>query len=391
MRAPFTQENSARVLWNRRPPGAEDAPPVDTLGAAALRAGTLVRVRPVLKPALRLLWRDTSTLQLGVDRRHAVVLDLVEPSSAAVLGLLDGTRDWAGVLSAAAERGLDPDCAEEVLLLLAQHHALDDAAQPAVGRTRAERDRRAPDLASLSLLHPQPGVAARQLVRRRAASVLVIGAGRVGGSCVALLLAAGVGRVSVLDERPVSAADAMPGAVQPRERGGRAAAVVRSVSDAGGAVDVVAAVHPADVAVIAPDGLAPADPAVCATLHGARTPYVVAAVRETTGVVGPFVVPGDSACPRCVDLARADRDAAWPALAGQLAAPRPGTEVCDLALAAAVAAIAAGQVLAWLADPGSVAARDALLELQLPEWSMRRRECGVHPRCPCTSAIAATG
>ena len=65
-------------------------------------------VRPMLKPALRRVWRDTATVQLGVDPETAVLLADVDREAAQVLDLLDGTRDTSEVLSHAASLGCDP-------------------------------------------------------------------------------------------------------------------------------------------------------------------------------------------------------------------------------------------------------------------------------------------
>ena len=48
-------------------------------------------MRPMLNPALAAIWRDESTLQLGVDPVRAVVIAGVTPSRAAFLSRLDGT------------------------------------------------------------------------------------------------------------------------------------------------------------------------------------------------------------------------------------------------------------------------------------------------------------
>jgi hypothetical protein len=109
----------------------------------------------------------------------------------------------------------------------------------------------------------------------------------------------------------------------------------------------------------------------------------VAEVRGAVGVVGPLVQPGRSACLRCLDLARADRDPGWPALATQLAMPTPGVAPCDAALALAVAAQTALQALTLLdggALPGAVG---GTLELALPDWRWRRRSWQLHPDCDC--------
>lgn len=73
----------------------------------------------------------------------------------------------------------------------------------------------------------------------------------------------------------------------------------------------------------------------------ADVPHLAVVFDERGAEVGPFVRPGTGPCLRCVHLGRRDADAAWPAIAAQLAAiappPRaPRAEHEALALAASV-------------------------------------------------------
>src|SRR5256885_11680544 len=77
-----------------------------------------VTVRPMLKPALRRLWRDDTTLQLGVDPARAVVLTGVGPTEARLLAALNGTLDRAGVFRAAEELGVPPAATHRLLDVL---------------------------------------------------------------------------------------------------------------------------------------------------------------------------------------------------------------------------------------------------------------------------------
>ena len=59
----------------------------------------------------------------------------------------------------------------------------------------------------------------------------------------------------------------------------------------------------------------------------AGTPYLLVRLTEGRAVVGPFVVPGRTACLRCIDAHHTDADPAWPLLVRQYAAAsraRPG-------------------------------------------------------------------
>jgi bacteriocin biosynthesis cyclodehydratase domain-containing protein len=137
----------------------------------------------------------------------------------------------------------------------------------------------------------------------------------------------------------------------------------------------------ADLVVLAPCRPEQLEPAMVLVDPG--TPHLLAEVREATGVVGPLVLPGRSACLRCLDLARTDRDPGWPALAAQLAVPTRARTACDGPLALMVAAQAALQVLALLDGTVRPAAVGGTLELALPDWRWRRRSWSPHPDCGC--------
>lgn len=357
-------------------------------------------MRPVLKPALRRLWRGDDVVQLGADPENGIVLDGVSDPVTKVLALLDGTRDRRQVVAAAATGGARESDVRDLLDLLRDVAALDDASatpapMPPVARARLE-----PDLATLTLLTTQPGAGVACLERRRKASILVIGAGRVGSLVTALLAAAGVGHVAIRDERLAEPADAVPGGLLPRDDGQPRALAAMDAARRAGATSVDGALRApdpddcaaADFAVVAADsGLTP-PPEIIEVLAAVGLPYLLTGVRETYGVVGPLVIPGRTSCPRCHDLHRTDRDPCWPVLAAQLSAePRDGTAACDVTLATGVAALTAGQVLAHLIGPGLTRAVDATIELRLPEWTVRRRVWTPHPDCACGAASNAAG
>ncbi len=138
-------------------------------------------MRPVLSPAARRLWRDPETLQLGQAPGRSAVLCGLDPATRQALGLMDGTRDRAQVLAAAAAVGCPPSRTSDLLDLLAGAGLLEDAGAdlgPLAALERAERERLAADLASLALVRGDGGLPAA--AHRADARVLVIGAGRVG-------------------------------------------------------------------------------------------------------------------------------------------------------------------------------------------------------------------
>lgn len=96
--------------------------------------------------------------------------------------------------------------------------------------------------------------------------------------------------------------------------------------------------------------------------------------------VGPLVVPGASACLRCVDLTRRDADDAWPLIAAQLPQQPSPPRVVRLELAAAAAAVRA--VDAHLM--GHPTRLDGIAEVIRPDGTRPRRStCAPHPECGC--------
>jgi bacteriocin biosynthesis cyclodehydratase domain-containing protein len=338
---------------------------------------------------LRRLWRDDTTVQLGLDPARAIVLAGVGSTEARLLSALDGTLDRAGVRRAADALGVPQAAADQLLDALAAADALDDGT---AGSALAElhprdRERLRPDHAALSLIHAGPGAADRVLAHRRQSAVRVVGAARVGAPIASLLAAAGVGHVAIDDPVAARSADAAPGGLSgddaglARERAAtmavrRAAPEVRTELQRGRAADLT----------VLTDG--PATTQEQARLLRGQRPHLAVTVRETTGVVGPLVQPGVTACLRCVDLTRAERDPCWPRIAAQLAGRRDRvSDPCDVVLAAVVAAQAAAQALAYLdraatgdAGPATV---NGTLELAWPDWRWRRRTWSPHPACGC--------
>jgi bacteriocin biosynthesis cyclodehydratase domain-containing protein len=348
-------------------------------------------VRPLLKPALRRLWRDPATLQLGIDPRYAVVLGGVDLADASLLDLIDGTRETAELVAEAERRGHEPGRAEHLLKTLADAAALDDA--PAAPH-RVD-PRRQPDLLSLSLLHREPGAARRVMAARDAATVEVLGTGRVGATIAMLLAAAGVGHLAVRDNDPLRGVDLAPGGIRSaasrQVSRAEAARILLTGSSTGGRARPGRAAHsltrggPArsDSTVV----LAPAGSVIPPEWLGQvrHRPHLPVIVRETTAVIGPLVLPGRTPCLRCVELTRGDRDPVWPVLAAQLLGEPHGVEPCDIVLASAAAAIVSLHVLAWL-DRGQRALPPTVggvLELSLVDLRLRRRTVGAHPGCGC--------
>ena len=353
-------------------------------------------MRPALKPGLLPVWRNRDTVQIGIDPRRAVALTGMRGADV-LLRLLDGSRDRAQVLAAASDLGMDAAAADQVLSLLTTAGALSDLPAGRYGTLPAgARARLAPELATAALARGDADGGAQTLARRQAARVRVHGASRPGLWIAGMLTAAGIGLV--ISTGPTAArpgpADigspgpagtdnpgpAGPGWPGPDRQGPRAPASRRTGSGRRAAGPRAQPRRPS--LVILADSHRRELPAV---LTQKLVPHLAVAASEAIGVVGPLVLPGRSACLRCLDLTRAERDPAWPLILAQLSAQAssdpPG---CDTVLATMVAAQAVAQALAFIDQGGQApAVTNGTLELVLPGWQWRRRTWQPHPRCIC--------
>ncbi|MDQ0811315.1 bacteriocin biosynthesis cyclodehydratase domain-containing protein [Streptomyces sp. B3I7] len=362
-------------------------------------------MHPMVKPALRRGWRDLNTVQFGMAPAHAMVVGPVDTATGSLLSLLDGTRSLPLLRDESRRMGLPDGHVDTLVSRLSASGLLDDATGggPKAAELREKKevlDRLRPDLASLSLVAREPGAGLSRLAARRALRVQVRGAGRVGVVLASLLAGAGVGEVDVRDIGRVEPWDVAPGGLPAEsvgERRDEAArrAVRRAAPDrppgrraAGSRTD--GATDPGlSLVVLTPrDGLAvhAPDPAATEPLLASGTPHLYAGVVEGTGVVGPLVLPGETACAGCLDRHRSDRDETWPRLVAQWRSGRPRQgQACDLALASAVASLAAGHALAFL-DGQSPASAGARWEASVPRLDWHARPVWAHPGCLCGAA-----
>jgi hypothetical protein len=336
------------------------------------RADAPIR-RPMVKSGLTRLRQPDGAVQFGVDPERSVLLTGLDAPTRRWMDGLDGVSDVAGLRAGAAEAGVGAGAVTELLDLLAGNGLLEDAGADCAGWSdlpRVTRDRLMPDLVSLTLLDPCPDGGRRTMSRRLAAHVEVRGGGRVGSAVAGLLEAAGVGTVRLVDPGAVRPTDLGP-AGHRAERLGRPRGAAKS---APGEVDLVV--------LASDDGLPPSGDLP-------EGPHLVVGVCETGGVVGPLVVQGRSACLRCLDLSRTDRDPAWPVVQAQLRAGRSVLPIpaCDVVLATVLAGTGALHALSFL-DSGTAPSLDGTVHVRLPDGLARRRSWARHPNCGCGWADA---
>jgi hypothetical protein len=356
-------------------------------------------MHPMIKPALRRAWRDRQTVQYGVAPAHAVLLGPVDDTTAGFMELMDGTRSLAQLRDEAARLGLSPGTADRLADRLASAGVLDDATADREAAASVS-DRLRPELGSLSVVHREPGGGLRRLVARRDACVQVRGAGRIGALVASTLSAAGVGGVDVVDGGQVEPWDTMPGGIPDDECGERrdvaARRAVGRVKPWRSRARCRSRSRPRSqeriglVVMVPRDGLdayAP-DPATSEGFVRAGTPHLYGGVVESTGVVGPLVLPGVSPCAGCLLRGRAEREPSWPLVVGQWRTSgrrRAGVPACDAALATMVAGAIASYALSFLDGDGDCAA-GYRTRFALPHLMGDAEQFSPHPECPCGAA-----
>jgi len=291
--------------------------------------------RPVVRPGLKILRRDPTTLQLGLDWPGLAAIHDT-PAIGAVLSAVDGFRDVEGIVLAAAESGPERDeCAQAVELLTRLGVLVDRPRTERVGPGRAE----VPDAAWQAwwlLAGPDRG-GDDIAVRRRRFRVAVRGTGVVADRVRDLVGVAGLGS----------------GTAEPGDH---------------------------DLLVVASDGM-PDRIDSDALMHDSGA-HLWVHVRDLVGVVGPLVLPGHTACLRCVDLARSERDGVWSTLIAAVSARPAGTEPCDPILATVVAAWALNEVAVW-AGGHPPPSHGSVVEIPLGLGPVTTDRYTLHPECGC--------
>ena len=301
---------------------------------------------PLLKTVWPVLRRGPGQVQFGTDvERGAVVVGLT-PAQVAAVEALDGTHELPEALTTASGAVLLDHLVARGLVV--------DATGPAA-LAPAARAVLAPESDALLRTSSPPEAGYGALVRRHAAHVLVSGRGEVPSAVAEALRRAGVSRVS---------------------QGARAADDWEHAP--AGVPDVVV--------LVAAGAL---DPAVAQPWLRHAVPVLPLVMHEVEAVVGPLGVPGGP-CPRCLDLARADLDPAWPALLGQLTRPvvGPGADIGGEASLVGVASAMAAMVVLGVLD-GQPLPVGRSLEVGLPWPRVRQRQWEVHPRCSCAVRVTS--
>jgi len=313
--------------------------------------------RPRLKPYFRPLRRGPDSVQLGVSGESGgVVITGLTPADIALLDRLDGSSTERDLYAVAAGCGVARRRADELLTLLLEHHLLaterlDRADLGQLGPSVIDvlRD----DAETLGILRDVPRDPFAHILERARRHVLVSGSGHLPWSIAALLRTGGVGRVD-LGSWAVDAVDH-----ELRDEGRRPLP---------------------DLVVLVGEGAV--DPSHGDPWRRRDVPQLPVVSDGQRIVVGPLVGPAaDLPCLRCLEMSRADRDAAWPAVMAQLAPHAGAGEIRSESTLISIAAGVVGMVVhAFLA--GEPVPAGVSIEVTMPWPRLDHRRWRRHPRCP---------
>lgn len=290
-------------------------------------------MRPILRPGTHVLSRGAGELQLGLDPRGALVLPDSEP-----------VRTSLRLLSASADLEEHPD--PSVVDVLDRHDlVLDERALiPLLAAGTAPVSPQATAALARSAGSTAPALRhARDRWRTQSRAFGHAGGAGLRRDFATLLGAAGL-----------------------REHRGR------SAPDCGVLV-----------------GVGEPDRELVDEWTRAGTPYLLVRLTEGRAVVGPFVVPGRTACLRCIDAHHTDADPAWPLLVRQYAAAAShdrsdgAPEPLDPLLAALALAWAARDLTSYV-DGHRPSTWSTTITLHPRLDELESRTWLRHPACSCS-------
>lgn len=327
--------------------------------------------RPRVVGGLPVLRRKPGELQIGLDPRHATVVDGLSDTVVAAAQRLTGHRTTADLLTDLAPA--DRDAFTRLLeTLLDQGFLEETTASPAclageVAATSVDALR--------SDVHP---------IERTSVGIAVHGDGRLAVTIACLLAGAGVGWVHVSAAGKVQPEDTGTGYLLDEVGTPRWIAAQRALRRVATNVRTTPfnTARGPDLVILA-DALVP-KPEVVDMLTAAAVPHLLVRARDTAGIIGPLVVPGLTSCLRCADLHRCDRDECWPQVAAQLAGQSQLTNLAGTHATAAFAVTQALDAVAWLrgvAPPPATC--EVSVELDLRDATTRHRGWSAHDACTC--------
>lgn len=347
-----------------------------------------------INPGLRVARISETRIQVGSWPDCLVVGELSEADLRLVSVLGRGVSP-AVLQHEAALSGVTPARTNELLEVLSSV-LVEAAGQPPLAGLRA--DRLEPDACHWSAAYQSDG---HSIVARRAqAAVTVSGLGRTGSTIAQALAAAGVGTIFLHDGHPVRGADVSPGAYRLTDIGmNRARATRRQIrtidptvqthilsSGVGDAPQSTGFGNRVDVVVLLSRDTVSA--ALTAALMSRDQPHLPVVRRERDHLVGPLVIPGQSACSACIESPASPRTNTFaeygPGAGMPDTADDPSaTSADEVSQAAACAGLAAMQVLLYLDGRNQPSTWNSVLRLRSGDGLLTRHEAAPGTHCTC--------
>lgn len=340
---------------------------------------------------LQIFERSGHCMQFGVGEQSIVLDGLTDPDKKLLRLLMEGTDKQGPVL--AGECGLLPARAQYLLQLL-DPVLIYPAESTALSGLRS--DRLGPDVQQWSAAYEQD--AAPLMERRSRAAVRIAGLGRTGSVIAQALAAAGIGTLLLEDEHRVKACDVGAGSHRLCDIGmTRTAAVRRQIHH----IDPTIQAHPISTAntdgkdrsfsldlVISVSNDVTDDRLLAELMHHEH-PHLPVVLRDHDVLIGPLVVPGETACSECIDRHRADQDPQWLDICRtmrQRAAARDSTGPEESALALSAAGSAVLQSLLLIDGVNRPSGWSSVVQLRAADGSSTAQGYTPHPGCGCMEA-----
>ncbi|GAB3263333.1 ThiF family adenylyltransferase [Arthrobacter pigmenti] len=340
---------------------------------------------------LQMFERSDHCVQIGVGEQSIVLDGLTAPDKRLLFRLVEGSDKSSPAL--AAEFGLLPARAQYLIELL--DPVLIRTADGRTTLSGLRSDRLGPDIEQWSAAYEQD--AAPMMERRSRAAVRVAGLGRTGSVIAQGLAAAGIGTLLLEDGHRVRACDVGAGSYRLCDIGmARTAAVRRQIHH----VDPTIQAHPLpsntagagasftlDLVISISNDVT--DDRLQAELMHREHPHLPVVLRDRDILIGPLVIPGQTACIECVDRHRADQDPQWLNICRTMrlrAAANNSTGPEESALALSAAGPAVLQSLLLIDGVNRPSGWSTVVQLRAADGSNITQSYQPHPDCGCMDA-----
>lgn len=341
---------------------------------------------------LQIIQHSADSLQFGIGAQSLILEGLTADDHRLVEALRTGTGARS-LENVAARCGLHPARARYLADLLKPVLIETIGKESALCGLRA--DRLAADILQWSVVYERD---ATPLIERRARSVVrVIGLGRTGSAIAQALASAGLGTLLLEDDALVAPSDVSAAAFRLCDVGlSRSAAVRRQIHHIDPTIQThvlnnLPAARPNDPAFFAVDLVITTnqdlpDRQLLSALMDHGQAHLPVLLRERDILIGPLVIPGETACVQCIDRHLADMNPQRPDRRERLkSAAAEG--ICaaaeETALAFAAASTAVLQTLLFVDGVHRPSSWSTVLQVRAADGSSFQRSYEPHPRCGC--------